>query len=386
VATPVTGAPLSLPRLDDFADRFRAWMADNNAQLAPLLAPCSDYDERVEQARGLRKLLSQHGWGRYGWPESVGGLGGTILHRGLVYEELFRVGWTGPAIFEHLEIIAPTLARFAEPDFAARVLPDFIDGSKAWSQGFSESEAGSDLASLRTRAVADGDEFIVTGSKIWTSWSKWADWCLALVRTGTAEQRHRGLTMMAIDLNSPGVNARPITQANGTQELAEVAFGAVRVPRSQVVGEVGGGWTVAMFLLAHERGTLSWIKHCAYRQQLLASAKSMSEKHDRQLGEIVLQIAGVRAVAANLLRRAAAGEPLGPEAAFNKLLMTRTEQNLNNLLIEAEGMRIALPGPGAEEIMLQQDYLFSRIVTIYGGSQQMQLITIARHVLGLPND
>ena len=386
MATLGTGAPLSLPRLDEFADRFREWMAVHDAQLAPLLAPRSDYDQRVEQARGLRKLLSQEGWGRYGWPEGVGGLGGTILHRGIVYEELYRVGWTGPAIFEHLEIIAPTLARFAEPGFAARVLPDFLDGSKAWAQGFSEPEAGSDLASLRTRAVPDGDEFIVTGSKIWTSWSKWADWCLALVRTGTAEQRHRGLTMMAIDLNSPGVDARPIMQANGTEELAEVAFDAVRVPRGHVVGEVGGGWKVAMFLLAHERGTLSWMKHCGYRQQLLASAKSMSENHDRELGEVALQIAGVRAAGANLLGRAAAGKPLGPEAAFNKLLMTRTEQNLNNLLLAAEGLRVALPGAGTEEIMLQQDYLFSRIVTIYGGSQQMQLITIARHVLGLPND
>jgi alkylation response protein AidB-like acyl-CoA dehydrogenase len=386
VATPGTGAPPSLPRLDEFADRFREWMAAHDAKLAPLLAPRSDCDQRVEQARQLRKLLTEHGWGRYGWPESLGGLGGTIVHRGIVYEELFRVGWTGPTIFEHIEIIAPTLASFAERSFAARVLPDFLDGSRAWSQGFSEPEAGSDLASLRTRAVPDGDELVITGSKIWTSWAKWADWCLALVRTGTPEERHRGLTMIAIDLNSPGVDARPIRQANGTEELAEVAFDAVRVPRSQVVGEIGGGWNVAMFLLAHERGTLSWIKHCAFRQQLLASAKSMSENHDRELGAIALQLAGVRAAAANLLSRAAAGKPLGPDSAFNKLLMTRTEQNLNNLLRAAEGLRIALPGAGAEEIMLQQEYLFSRIVTVYGGSQQMQLITIARHVLGLPND
>jgi alkylation response protein AidB-like acyl-CoA dehydrogenase len=350
-----------------------------------LLAPSSDFDQRVEQARGLRKLLSDHSWGRFGWPASVGGLGGTIVHRGIVYEELFRVGWTGPVIFEHVEIIAPTLARFAEPEFAARVVPDFIDGSKAWSQGFSEPESGSDLASLRTRAVLDGDEYIVTGSKIWTSWSKWADWCLALVRTGAALERHRGLSMIAIDLNSPGVEVRTITQANGTDELAEVVFDSVRVPRSQLVGEVGAGWAVAMYLLAHERGTLSWLKHCAYRQQLLASAKSMREDHDRHLGEIALQITGVRAAAANLLGRAAAGTQLGPDAAFNKLLATRTEQSLHNLLRDAEGVRIALPADSAE-VLLQQDYLFSRIVTIYGGSQQMQLITIARHILGLPHD
>jgi alkylation response protein AidB-like acyl-CoA dehydrogenase len=385
VATLETGSPLSVPHLDEFGDRFREWVADHDTELAPLLAPYSDYDRRVEQARGLRKLLAEHGWGRYGWPESVGGLGGTIVHRGIVYEELFRAGWTGPLIFEHLEIIAPTLARFAAPEFAARVLPDFIDGSKAWSQGFSEPESGSDLASLRTRAELDGDEYVITGSKIWTSWSKWADWCLALVRTGTADDRHRGLSMIAIDLNSAGVEVRAITQANGTDELAEVAFDSVRVPRSQLVGEVGAGWGVAMFLLAHERGTLSWLKHCSYRQQLLASAKSMREDHDRQVGEIALQIAGVRAAAANLLGRAAAGVQLGADAAFNKLLTTRTEQNLHNLLRDTEGIRIAMPGDSAD-VLLQQEYLFSRIVTIYGGSQQMQLITIARHILDLPHD
>ncbi|SEO49491.1 acyl-CoA dehydrogenase family protein [Trujillonella endophytica] len=374
---------LSQEDLAGFADRFRDWIAAFSAELAPLLTVHSDYDTRVRDARAMRRLLCEHGWGRAGWPEAVGGLGGSILHRAVVTEELFRAGWTGPTVFEHLEIVAPTLVRFAEPDFAAAVLPSFLDGSRAWSQGFSEPEAGSDLAALRTRAVRDGEDYVVDGAKIWTSWSKWADWCLALVRTGTPEERHRGLTMIAIDLSSPGVEVRPIRQANGTDELAEVYFTDVRVPAGQVIGEVGRGWAVAMFLLAHERGTLSWLRHCAFRQWLTPSTKIMREDADRQLGDVVLQLAGVRAAAVELMQRAAAGAQLGPEAAFNKLLMTRTEQNLFNLLRETDGARIALPADTPEEVLQQQEYLFSRIVTVYGGTQQMQLITVARHILGL---
>ncbi len=139
----------------------------------------------------------------------MGGLGGTVLHRSVVIEELYKAGWTGPTVFEHTEIIAPTLVEYARPEFAARVVPEFLSGAGVWAQGFSEPEAGSDLASLRTRAEVDGDDLIVNGAKIWTTWAKYADWCLALVRTGTAEQRHRGLTAIALDLRSPGVRVSP---------------------------------------------------------------------------------------------------------------------------------------------------------------------------------
>jgi alkylation response protein AidB-like acyl-CoA dehydrogenase len=179
------------------------------------------------------------------------------------------------------------------------------------------------------------------------------------------------------------VDVRPIRQANGTDELAQVHFTDVRVPAAQVVGEVGRGWAVALYLLARERGTLSWLRHCAFRQWLTTGTGLMDEDSDRQLGSVVLQLAGVRAAAVRLLTRAADGAELGPEAAFNKLLMTRTEQSLFDLLREADGVRIALPGDSPDEVLQQQEYLFSRIVTIYGGSQQMQLTTVARHILGL---
>jgi alkylation response protein AidB-like acyl-CoA dehydrogenase len=371
------------PALDAFAGELRRWLHDRQADLAELLDPGSDFDVRVAKSRELRDLLWRHDFGRYGWPADMGGLGGTVLHRSVVIEELYKAGWTGPTVFEHTEIIAPTLVKYARSEFARRVVPEFLSGAGVWAQGFSEPEAGSDLASLRTRAEVDGDDLVVNGAKIWTTWAKYADWCLALVRTGTAEQRHRGLTAIAIDLRSPGVRVSPIKQGNGIEELAEVSFTDVRVPAGQVVGEIGGGWRVAMYLLARERGVTSWLRHCSFREHLAGAAGMVPAAFDRQLGDLVLQTAGVRAVSATLLTKAAQGEELGPVAAYAKLLWTRTEQNMFNFLRDVDGESVALPSRDPSAELLYQDYMFSRIVTIYGGSQQMQLMTVARHILGL---
>lgn len=380
-----TGSPATLltEPLEEFVARFRGWVEQERPELEPLLRSGADFDTRVTASREVRRRLWDAGWGRYGWSENVGGLGGSVLHRAVVTEELFRAGWTGPTVFEHVEIIAPTLARYATPAFAAEVLPAFLDGSRAWAQGFSEPEAGSDLASLRTRAVLDGDELVVNGAKIWTTWAPWAHWCLALVRTGTPDSRHRGLTMVAIDLTCPGVTVRPLRQANGVDELAEVFFDDVRIPARQLVGGIGEGWRVAMYLLARERGTLSWLRHCMLSQRLAESAPTLPADADRRVGDVVLQWLGVRAAAAVLLAQEAAGAELGPVAAYNKLLMTRTEQQLYDLVRDLDGLALVAPGEDADELLLQQEYLFSRIVTVYGGSQQMQLMTVAKHILGL---
>src|SRR4051812_48799812 len=381
IAAPAPSAPLA-----EFAAAFDEWLSTAEDDVRPLLDVGADFDTRVGAARDLRRLLWEQEWGRYGWPDLVGGRGGTSLHRAVVNEQLFRRGWTGPTVFEHVEIIAPTLVAHAAPDFAAEVVPTFLDGSRSWAQGFSEPEAGSDLASLRTRAAVDGEELVVNGAKIWTTWAKYAHWCLALVRTGTAEERHRGLTMVAIDLTSPGIQVNPIQQGNGIEELAEVAFEDVRVPLGNVIGEIGGGWRVAMYLLARERGTLAWLRHGLLRQRLAEVGASAGPDVDRQLGALVLQTAGVRASAATLLAREARGDDLGPLSAYSKLLMTRTEQSLYDFLRDVDGTPVAHPGSEAAEVLLQQDYHFSRIVTVYGGSQQMQLITVAKHILGLGND
>ncbi len=380
---PIDRHPLSSAPLATFRSELQTWCRANTDELALLLVPHPDYEARVVAARSLQRLLFDAGWSRFGWPTWVGGLGGSALHRGIVYEELSRIGWHGPAIFEHLEIIAPTLLEFGDTDFVADRFSGFLDGTRSWVQGFSEPDAGSDLASLRTRGVIDDSCVVITGQKIWTSWAKWGHSCLVLVRTGSVEERHRGLTMVAVDLEAPGVDVRPIQQANGTYELAEVFFHEVRVPLDQIVGEINGGWAVAMHLLAHERGTLAWFRHNHFRQRLAQGAAASTPVEDGCLGAAIVQLAGLRATAGRQLAVDAAGGSLGPTAAFTKLLMTRLEQQLYDVLLRINGERMGFGVGNADDQLLHQEYLFSRVVTIYGGTEQMQLMTLANRVLKL---
>jgi alkylation response protein AidB-like acyl-CoA dehydrogenase len=279
------------------------------------------------------------------------------------------------------------LVRFADPDFGADVIPRFLSGDEAWAQGFSEPEAGSDLAALRTTArieeSSDGVHLVVTGRKIWTSWAAWARRALVLVRTGTPQERHRGLTMVAVDLRQPGVDVRRIRQANGTDELAEVTFDGVRVPAQHVIGDVGGGWQVALSLLGYERGTLAWPRHTHFLQRFDQVSAAAEPSDERDLGRTFVHLLGLRAVAAQGLIMESSGHDLGPQAAFAKLLMTRSEQDLYELVHRVLEVPSAACPQTDDEWLLAQEYLFSKIVTVYGGSREMQLTTIARHLLGL---
>ncbi|MBL7499757.1 acyl-CoA dehydrogenase family protein [Frankia sp. CNm7] len=369
--------------LSAYAASFEAWLASRPAELVAAARPLPVYAERVAVTSELMRALFDEGWARYGWPEQVGGLGGGILHRAAMWEALARHGVAAMALFEHLEILAPTLVAMGDAGFVAGTLPRFLRGEERWSQGFSEPEAGSDLASLRTRAVAADGGYLITGRKIWTSWARYATWCLVLARTGPPESRHRGLTAFAVDLRSPGVEVRAIEQANGTDELAEVTFDEVAVGPERIVGELGGGWGVAMHILAHERGTFAWFRHNFLYRQLLETVETGTPAADRLLGDALLDLAAVRASSHLGLHAHASGAALGPKAAFVKLLLGASEQSVNDWAL-ASDPDLAVGPPDDEAAARRQDYLFSRIVTVYGGSQQMQLDTIAKQILRLP--
>jgi alkylation response protein AidB-like acyl-CoA dehydrogenase len=369
--------------LRTFAEGFERWLAGRPPALARAQAAIPDYPRRVEAMATWMAALYDAGWSRFGWPVDLGGLGGSILHRAAMWEALARHGVRGMALFEHLEILAPTLAVHGPRSFVAEALPAFLSGRELWCQGFSEPDAGSDLASLRTTAVPTGDGFVVTGRKIWTSWARYATWCLLLARTGTAESRHRGLTAFIVDLRSPGVEVSPIEQANGTDELAEVAFDEVRVDADRIVGELDGGWAVAMHILSHERGTFAWFRHCFLYQQLLASVERESSPDDQALGDALLDLTAVTATSHAGVVAHANGAPLGPKAAFTKLLLCAAEQSVHDSILDGDpDLAAGLQDP--EVALERQEYLFSRIVTVYGGSQQMQLDTIAKQILRLP--
>jgi alkylation response protein AidB-like acyl-CoA dehydrogenase len=377
-----------------FAADLDEWLGRLPPALVAARVPLPAYNERVEAMSGLMAALYEAGWSRYGWPVEVGGRGGTIVHRAIMWEALARHGVPGMALFEHLEILAPVLVADGPTALVARLLPEFLAGRELWSQGFSEPDAGSDLASLRTTAVPDGDGdaggFVVNGRKIWTSWARYATWCLLLARTGDRASRHRGLTAFVVDLRSPGVEVSPIVQANGTDELAEVAFVDVRVPADHIVGELDGGWKVAMHILSHERGTFAWFRHCFLYQQLLAGVAGTASgegaddgRHDTAVGEALLDLAAVTATGHAGVRSHAAGLPLGPKAAYTKLLLCAAEQAVQDRVLAADP-DLAVGPQDPEVALLRQEYLFSRIVTVYGGSQQMQLDTIAKQILRLP--
>ena len=200
-------------------------------------------------------------------------------------------------------------------------MPAFLSGRELWAQGFSEPDAGSDLATIRTTAKRDGDGFVVNGRKIWTSWARYATWCLVLARTGAADSRHRGLTALIVDLRSPGVEVRAIEQANGTDELAEVTFDDVHVSDDRIVGELDGGWAVAMHILSHERGTFAWFRHGFLYRHLLDAMPLADDADDSALGGSLLDLVSVTAAGHAALQAHASASPLGPRAAYTKLLL-----------------------------------------------------------------
>ena len=366
-----------------FAGEFDSWLASVPPELTAAATPIRSYEARVEAMRRLMGALYRAGWARYGWPVEVGGRGGTIAHRAAMWEALARRGVPGMALFEHLEILAPTLVEYGPRPFVAHALPALLSGRELWAQGFSEPDAGSDLASLRTRARRTDDGFVINGRKIWTSWARYATWCLVLARTGEVDSRHRGLTAFAVDLRAHGVHVSPIEQANGTDELAEVTFDDVHVGPDRIVGEVSGGWRVAMHILSHERGTFAWFRHCFLYRQVRECARLATDRHDAALGNALLDLAAVTAAGRAALDAHARSLPLGPRAAYTKLLLCAAEQSVHDWVL-ATDPDLAVDLDDDEVAVRRQDYLFSRIVTVYGGSQQMQLETIAKQDLRLP--
>lgn len=366
-----------------YAAELDTWLASRPASLDAACRPMPDFATRVAALRSLMAELHEQGWCRYGWPVEAGGLGGSIIHRAAMWEVLSRHGLPGMGLFEHLEILAPTLVTFGPHELVGRLLPEFLTGRELWAQGFSEPEAGSDLANLRTVAVRTADGFRITGHKIWTSWARYATWCLLLARTGDPASRHRGLTAFVIDLRSPGVEVRPIVQANGTDELAEVFLDDVDVPADRVVGEVGGGWQVALHILSHERGTFAWFRHCFLYQHLVTRLGDAAPHGDAALGNVLLDLAAVTAAGCSGVEAHAAAAPLGPMAAFTKLLLCGAEQSVHDWILGTMP-ELAIGVQDDEVAVRRQEYLFSRIVTVYGGSQQMQLDTIAKQILRLP--
>ena len=240
--------------LETVVSSFGCWLDEHGSEVAALEGPLGgDVADVISRARPALRALYDGGWTRLGWPVSVGGIGGSPIQRAAVFEALSAAGYTVPEVVGTIEIIGSMLVRFA-PDLAADAMPPALRGDEMWCQGFSEPDAGSDLGSLRTRAVRDGDGFVITGQKMWSSFGHASRRCALLARTGDPESRYKGLTMFWVDLQSPGVTVVPTACASGRYETAEIFLDDVRVPDSAVIGQVGEGWAAVMYLMQYEGG------------------------------------------------------------------------------------------------------------------------------------
>jgi alkylation response protein AidB-like acyl-CoA dehydrogenase len=376
----------------EFRSRLHAWLDAHHEKLAPPFEPPGTLDEQVEQMQRVKSILFDAGWMRYGWPERVGGLGGSPMLRTELGAALAGRGLTHPGLFSLIEVLAPTLIDFAPAELSAEFVPRLLSGAEIWCQGFSEPGTGSDLASLSCRAAPDGDPvaastWIINGQKVWTSLAMYADRCVLLTRTGPPESRHRGITAFFVDMDRPGITVTPLEMINGEREFAEVFFDDVAVPADRMLGEVNGGWAVAMSILPYERSSCFWqlIAYLYRRLEQLVEVAPDDDGAAEVVGDTFVQLHALRARSRATQHRLAAGETLGVETSVDKVLVATAEQ------ATYDAVRRLLPGvveldDSAAGEAWRKEFLYSKAATIYGGTAEVQRNIIARRLLDLGAD
>jgi alkylation response protein AidB-like acyl-CoA dehydrogenase len=380
------------PEEEAFRAEVRAFLDEN-------LPPESQRDGAF-LLRWMAKVR-ERGWVGFSWPKEVGGGGGSLMQQVILKEEMARrrapplgacfmgLAWVGPAILE-----------YGTEEQKRRFIPDILDSKYQWCTGYSEPAAGSDLAALQCRAVREGDEYVVTGQKIWTSIAMWSKWMILLVRTSTdPEDRHQGITCLLVPMDLPGITVRPIRNMSGGTMFAEVFFDGVRVPVANRLGAEGEGWRVTVSALAHERSGIAEVE--GLRRQLDA-LRALAERCPRggrpgaedpairrRLARADARIEAMRLNGLRFLTRQLRGEKLGSETSINKLHRASLELELGELALEIQGSAGALaPGsPEAPDGGRWQRYALSWAeVVIGGGTPNIQRNIIAERILGLPKD
>ncbi len=377
------------PAEADFRTEVRAWLEAN------LPVPLRGRATRPPPAELMPwyRALSHKGWIAPHWPKQYGGMGATLNEQIIMTEELARVG--APQLpAQGLNHIGPILMEFAAAAQKARHLPPIIAGTVIWAQGHSEPGAGSDLASLATRAALEDDHFVVSGQKIWTTWGHHSDWMFALGRTDPqAQPRHAGISFLLIDLHSPGIRIKPITTIAGDDEFSEVFFDDVIVPAENLVGKINDGWRIANALLGHERLATSNPQYALMaleRNKTMARASGVIAEpafQDR-LAAASINVTALSALFSHAVELTNQQQSPGPESSIIKIFGSELLQMLNELLIEAAGGHAPATDPvmtAFGDVDVSTSYFQSRRVTIYGGSSEIQRNVVARRVLNLPN-
>jgi alkylation response protein AidB-like acyl-CoA dehydrogenase len=367
--------------------RGRDWLADDDDTDADGIMVIPEW------AKEWQATLFDHGWMIPGYPPELGGRNATPTQTLIHLEELARLGIPRSLHFGGYAIVGPSLLEFGDDDQKA-MAPAAIRGDTVWCVGMSEPDAGSDLANLSTRAIDDGDSFVVNGQKVWTSYAMVASKCFCYVRTDLDVPKHKGISALIIDVDSPGVQVRPLYQISHRAEFAEVFFTDVIVPKANLVGAMNDGWRITMGALAHERGAL-WVEGVMGAQRgiddLVGLARARGIDGDpvvrRRIAELAAQVRALRAMGYKGFSSFAQGSS-APEHSFMKMACAEVRQSIFELGIDLQGPERAVTDRtvAAEGARWQKSWMTSLASTIGGGTSEIQRNTIATRVLGLPRD
>jgi alkylation response protein AidB-like acyl-CoA dehydrogenase len=383
-----------------FRDQVRGWLKDNLPK--DLAAKIANYEELTrDDLLRWHKILAKQGWVAPAWPKEWGGTGWSVVQRYLFEEECGFAG-TPPIVSFSIHMCGPVLIRFGTEEQKKRFLPRMYHGEDFWCQGYSEPGSGSDLASLKTKAVREGDHYVVNGQKTWTTLGHYADWIFCLVRTdSSAAKRQEGISFLLIDMKTPGITVRPLILMDGGHEVNEVFFDDVKVPVGNLVHKEGEGWTVAKYLLGHERMNTGRIGASKRELAKLKEFAAAQKKHGRSLMDdtrfrdrlsrlevelMALEITNLRFL--DRMRRT--GQPPGADVSMLKIKGTEIQQGLTELMMQAVGP-LAQPfqavngDAGFDEFTaaVAPRYCNFRKTTIYAGSNEIQRNIIAKMTLGL---
>jgi alkylation response protein AidB-like acyl-CoA dehydrogenase len=378
------------PEAEAFRAEFRAWLDANHDPDLEASGALSAWEspDTLERMRAWNRKLADAGYAAIAWPTEYGGRGAGLMDQVVYAEELHRAGAPGTLNPIGISNIAPAIMQHGTEDQKRRFLAPMLRGDEIWCQGFSEPNAGSDLASLQTRAVADGDDFVVNGQKVWNTFGNVADWCQLLVRTDPDVPKHKGISCLLVDMRLPGVEARPLVTITGEPEFSEIFFTDVRVPRSGLLGPEHEGWRVAMTTLTHERGGVASL-HLSVRRKiadLLQMARS-TDRHRRpaaedpvlrqSLARLYLEGEYLKLLSDRALSGLLHGREAGPETSLAKLVWSECESHI----AEVAGQ---LLGPAANSGTWGRDRVYVRALSIAGGTTQVNKNIVAQRVLGLP--
>jgi alkylation response protein AidB-like acyl-CoA dehydrogenase len=365
-----------------FRDELRDWFADHD----PGREPAADEDAHYAWRRDFQRQLAADGWAAVHWPVEYGGRGATLTQSAIFFEELGRSGAPMMANVLGLLLAGPTIMTYGTPEQKDRYLHPILTAEEIWCQGFSEPDAGSDLASLKTRAVRDGSDWVITGQKVWTSGAQYSKWCMLVARTDSEVPKHKGLTYFLMDMEQEGVQVRPLRQITGESEFNELFIDGARIPEENVLGGEGNGWRVALTTLMNERAGLAFFLQVRMRQlldRLIEEAVARDLLDDpvvaNRLGDLHLRAEVLRLTAyRGLTAIQKYGQP-GPEGSLTKWMWSETNQMLTQFAADLLGPDALVAGG-----RWSYELLRARGNSIEGGTTEVLKNIVAERVLGLP--